>query len=85
MDRAYDAELLLKTDALPVEERAWIRPIMDQEIDIFHLMLVTRGKFLYGLEPESLCLSTSRELGSRGKALRRCWRKQNSARWQPTA
>jgi vacuolar-type H+-ATPase subunit C/Vma6 len=54
LDRGYFGELLLRTDALPAEDREWVRPIVVQEVDIFHLMLVTRGKLLYGLEPESL-------------------------------
>jgi len=52
LDRGYFRELLERAGALPGQENAFFRPVVVQEIDIFHLMLLTRGKFAYGLELE---------------------------------
>jgi vacuolar-type H+-ATPase subunit C/Vma6 len=54
LDRAYLAELLRKADGLSGEDRELIRPIVVQELDIFHLMLALRGKLLYGMESVAL-------------------------------
>ncbi len=54
LDSGYFSELLVRTDQLTEEEREIIRPVADQEADIFHLMLAIRGKFHYGLTPDLL-------------------------------
>ena len=54
LDHGYFAELLAKVRALPEEDIGYIRPIIVQEVDIFHLMLITRGRRIYGLEPQTL-------------------------------
>lgn len=54
LDSGYFSELLLRTDQLNEEEREVIRPVANQEADIFHLMLAIRGKFHYGLTPDLL-------------------------------
>jgi len=54
LDSSYFSELLARTDQLTEEEREIIRPVADQETDIFHLMLAMRGKFHYGLTPDLL-------------------------------
>ena len=54
LDYGYFMELVARLEALADEDRlgAW-EPTL-QEIDLFHLMLVTRGKFQYGLKPDLL-------------------------------
>jgi len=54
LDQAYLAESLTRTAALADEDRDAVLPIIRQEIDAFHLALVSRGKFIYGLKPELL-------------------------------
>lgn len=54
LDRGYFQELLDKVESLTGEEKELIKPIVLQEVDSFHLMLVVRGKFHYGLPPELL-------------------------------
>jgi vacuolar-type H+-ATPase subunit C/Vma6 len=54
LDRYYFQGLLARIERLSQEDREITRPMFDQEVDIFHLMLVTRGKFHYSLTPEML-------------------------------
>jgi V/A-type H+-transporting ATPase subunit C len=54
LDRGYFRELLARAERLSGEDLELIQPIMLQEVDAFHLMLVVRGKFNYGLTPELL-------------------------------
>ena len=54
MDHGYLAELLARARALPRADRAGILAIACQEADTFHLVLLARGKFHYGLGPEML-------------------------------
>jgi len=49
IDQRYFQELLARVEGLSGEDREIIKPMVCQEVDIFHLMLVTRGKFHYGL------------------------------------
>ena len=49
LDRGYFRELIQRTRALPVEARRDSMAIVQQEVDTFHLMLVARGRFTYGL------------------------------------
>jgi vacuolar-type H+-ATPase subunit C/Vma6 len=53
-DRGYFRELLSRTDRLPKEDTRLIRPLVCQEVDVFHTMLVMRGIFHYALAPELL-------------------------------
>ncbi len=53
LDHGYFEELLARVDGLS-QDREIVRPLACQEVDIFHLMLVTRGKFHYGLARETL-------------------------------
>ncbi|HOJ42853.1 MAG TPA: V-type ATPase subunit [Syntrophorhabdaceae bacterium] len=52
LDSAYFKELILKTSKLKSHDRDYIKAIINQEIDIFHLMLITRGVMQYNLPPE---------------------------------
>jgi V/A-type H+/Na+-transporting ATPase subunit C len=54
LDCGYFQELLALAEALPEEARETVKPLILQELDTFHLMLVLRGKFHYGLTPEQL-------------------------------
>ena len=54
LDRAYFEELLRRADALPEGDRSGIRPMIGQEVDIFHLQIVVRGRFQRGLQPDTL-------------------------------
>jgi vacuolar-type H+-ATPase subunit C/Vma6 len=54
LDQAYFAELLARTARLPGRDRRGVGPIVEQEVDIYHLALVARGRFRYGLEPDVL-------------------------------
>ena len=54
LDRGYFQGLVARTEKLSQEDREIVRPMVYQEADIFHLMLVTRGKFHYRLTPELL-------------------------------
>lgn len=54
LDKGYFHTLAERVEKIPGEERDFIRPIVCQEIDIFHLMLVARGRFFYNLSPEML-------------------------------
>jgi vacuolar-type H+-ATPase subunit C/Vma6 len=54
LDRGYFQELLSRTESLSGEDKDLINPIVLQEVDAFHLMLVARGEFHYGLAPELL-------------------------------
>ena len=54
LDRAYFRELIQRSNALPLEARRDSTAIAKQEADTFHLMLVARGRFTYGLQAERL-------------------------------
>jgi len=47
LDRGYFQELLFRAARLSSEDRDLIQPIVRQEVDAFHLLLVVRGKFQY--------------------------------------
>lgn len=54
LDKSYFTELLMRTEALDGEDKEQAKPLVLQEIDTMHLMLVARGKFIHGLEPAAL-------------------------------
>lgn len=54
LDREYLQALLEKVEDLSEKDREAVRPMFRQEIDIFHLMLVVRGRFHYRLASEML-------------------------------
>ena len=54
LDRGYFQGLLAGVEALPREDREIVTPMVRQEVDIFHLMLLLRGRFHYGLARELL-------------------------------
>ena len=54
LDRGYLEDLLEKAGQLGADDRAVVRPIVEQEACAFQLMLVVRGRFLHGLAPETL-------------------------------
>ena len=54
LDRFYFQRLLEKIKRLSGSDRDTVRPMFCQEADIFHLMLVARGKFYYNLTPDML-------------------------------
>jgi vacuolar-type H+-ATPase subunit C/Vma6 len=54
LDRGYFVELLVRAGAVASEDAPDVLALVKQEIDIFHLVLVVRGKFLYGLPAEQV-------------------------------
>ena len=54
LDRGYFQGLVDRVEELSHEDQEIIRPMTSQEADIFHLTLIARGKFHYGLPPELL-------------------------------
>jgi len=54
LDRGYFQGLVDGTERLSREDREIVGPMVYQEVDIFHLMLVARGRFYYNLRPEML-------------------------------
>lgn len=54
LDRAYLQELLIRTASLSGEDTQVVEVLAQQEADVFHLMLVVRGRFHYGLPRERL-------------------------------
>jgi len=54
LDRGYFQRLVARTEKLPQEDRHIVGPMVYQEVDIFHLMLVARGKYYYNLTPVML-------------------------------
>jgi len=54
LDKGYFQGLIARLENLPHEDLEIIKPMIYQEADIFHLMLVARGKFHYKLTPEML-------------------------------
>jgi vacuolar-type H+-ATPase subunit C/Vma6 len=54
LDHDYLQVLLQKVEALPPGDREIVAPMFRQEADIFHLRLIVRGKFYYGLTPDAL-------------------------------
>lgn len=54
LDQGYFQELLSRAEHLPPGDRRILEPLLFQEIDIYHLMLVLRGRFHYGLSQDLL-------------------------------
>jgi vacuolar-type H+-ATPase subunit C/Vma6 len=54
LDHAYLRELLARGTRLPEPERAYALPLLQQEADIFNLMLALRGRFHYALPAGTL-------------------------------
>lgn len=54
LDRGYFRELLARAERIPGTDREAVQALVRQEVDTFHLMLALRGRFHYGLTPESL-------------------------------
>lgn len=54
LDRAYCEGLVARADRLVPEDNEPVRAIVNQEVDMFHLMLVVRGKFHYRLSREMI-------------------------------
>jgi vacuolar-type H+-ATPase subunit C/Vma6 len=54
LDHDYFQRLLAMVEGLSGEDGEIIKPMVCQEVDIFHLMLVIRGRFHYRLTPETL-------------------------------
>ncbi|MBA4418528.1 MAG: hypothetical protein C0392_11570 [Syntrophus sp. (in: bacteria)] len=54
LDRGYFQGLVARMERLPLKDREIIKPMVYQEVDIFHLMVVARGKFHYSVTPEML-------------------------------
>ncbi len=49
LDSTYFKELVSRVYSLPDKDKESIKSIICQEIDIFHLMLIIRGRFIYNL------------------------------------
>jgi vacuolar-type H+-ATPase subunit C/Vma6 len=54
LDRGYFQGLIAAMERLSQEDREIVGPMVYQEVDTFHLMLVARGRFYYNLMPEML-------------------------------
>ncbi len=54
LDLGYFLGLLARLEKLSGESRETLKPLIYQEVDIYHVSLVARGKFHYGLPPEML-------------------------------
>jgi len=54
LDSAYFQELIKRTLQLSGKDKELIKPLIAHEIDMFHLMLIVRGNFFYGIAPEML-------------------------------
>lgn len=54
LDRRYLAELIRRIDRLSGEDGKLSKALAQQEADIFHLMLIVRGRFHYGLDAKLL-------------------------------
>jgi vacuolar-type H+-ATPase subunit C/Vma6 len=54
LDRGYFQGLIAAMEKLSQEDRETVSPMVYQEVDIFHLMLVARGRFYYNLTSEVL-------------------------------
>ena len=54
LDAEYFQELLVRIKRLSASERELIGPLARQQVEMFHLVLVVRGKFNHGLTAESL-------------------------------
>ncbi|MEI6166242.1 MAG: V-type ATPase subunit [bacterium] len=54
LDQHFFQEELSRVDKLPPHERDPVAALVTQEIDLFHLMLVLRGRFHYDLAPKAL-------------------------------
>ncbi|MBP9561589.1 MAG: V-type ATPase subunit [Syntrophorhabdaceae bacterium] len=54
LDSAYFNELVARAHSLPEKDKESIKAIINQEIDIFHLMLILRGRFIYNLPSDLL-------------------------------
>jgi len=54
LDAGYFRELLSRNNRLPSGELEIVKPLVLQEANLFQLMLVLRGRFLLGLQAESL-------------------------------
>ena len=54
LDNAYLSELIFRARGIEGDDQLPIMTAVRQELDIFHLMLAVRGKFGYGLKPETL-------------------------------
>jgi vacuolar-type H+-ATPase subunit C/Vma6 len=54
LDRGYFQELLARAGRLSDEDKEVVAPIIEQEVNMFLLMLTVRGRFGYGLTPELL-------------------------------
>lgn len=54
LDHAYLQELATRAEELDGDDAQVARVAIHQEIDLFHLMLAVRGRWIYDLKPESL-------------------------------
>ncbi len=54
LDQGYFEEFLARAELVRREDRELIQSLVFQEVDLFHLMLVARGRFQYELKPELL-------------------------------
>jgi V/A-type H+-transporting ATPase subunit C len=54
LDQGYFQELLARAGQLAEQDREVVAPLIDEEANMFQLMLAVRGRFGYGLTPELL-------------------------------
>lgn len=56
LDHGYFEELVARVTQLAGEDKEVIQTVVFQEVDVFHLMMIVRGRFHYGLKDELLPL-----------------------------
>ncbi|MFA6568151.1 MAG: V-type ATPase subunit [Victivallales bacterium] len=54
LDHEYFREMLARAGRISPSDLSAFNPLIIQEVDIFHLLLVARGKFIYGFNSDQL-------------------------------
>ncbi len=54
LDHEYFREMLARASRIPPVDLSGFKAMILQEVDIFHLLLVVRGKFIYGFDADKL-------------------------------
>jgi len=54
LDFGYLKQLVRLAKAMPADDQEESLPVLRQEVNLFDLMLIARGKFTFGMKPEAL-------------------------------
>lgn len=82
LDCEYFREMLVRAGGIPSTDLAGFKSLILQEIDIFHLLPVVRGKFIHGFNTEQLLALHISGTGSPSPYLRNCFPNRNLSPWQ---